>query len=155
MDAAGNCRACPKNCYWEKHANLPYHIAYYTERESRTSDHLKKQYETAITGKEKVQSMIIKNEGILHDLQVFVFSVIENVRKSIKRLNEIALKPDPLTEIEYLDLLIESEKMEAQTGWKARVQQYMKLRKDAEVLKKAQGMTAKDPKNKSWWKKWW
>lgn len=152
MNSAGNCTVCPNKCHLEKHANLPFHIA---ERETRTSDQLKMQYETAVTGKEKVQSMIAKNEGTLHDLQVFVFSVIENVRKSIKRLNEIALKPDPLTEVEYLDLLIESEKMEAQLGWKSRVQQYMKLRKDAEMLKKAQKMTAKDSKSKSWWKTFW
>ena len=32
--------------------------------------------------------------------------LIERVRQSLKRLTEIALKPNPLTEIEYLDLLI-------------------------------------------------
>lgn len=156
MDVAGNCTVCPKNCHWDEHANLPFHIEYYTERESRTSDDLKKRYETAKTGKEKVKSMIVKNEGILHNLQAYVFSVIDNARRSIKRLNEIALKPNPLSEIEYLDLLIESEQIEAKTGWKTRVNQYKKMRKNAEVLKKVQGqqISTKDPRNTSWWKFW-
>ena len=34
-------------------------------------------------------------------------------KEIMQRLDEIALKPNPLSEVEYIDLLIESERQEA------------------------------------------
>jgi hypothetical protein len=38
------------------------------------------------------------------------------IRKSLQRLGEIALRPNPLTDVEYVKLLIENEKREAKPG---------------------------------------
>ena len=154
MGSNGNCNVCPRRCCWNLHANLPFHIEYYTERVCRTSEDLKKRYETAKTGKEQVESMITEAEEILGKVQCHVFSLIDDARLSIERLHEIALKPNPLTEIEYLDLLIESEKVEASPGWQSRVNQYMKVRRNAEVMKKVPKVSRNDIKSKSWWQIW-
>ena len=53
---------------------------------------------------------------------------------SIERLKQIALKPNHLTEVEYIDLLIESEKREARARWHERVQALEQVRKKAEFL---------------------
>ena len=72
----------------------------------------------------KIKEMLAKKEEMLYNLQVQIFALIEQITACIKRLNEIALKPNPLTEIEYLDLLIQSEEIEAKPGWQRRVKQY-------------------------------
>ena len=101
-----------------------------------------------------MKEMVAKKEEQLHQLQATVFSLIEKVTQSIKRLDDIALKPNPQTEIEYLDLLIQSEQTEAKSGWQRRVAQYQKIRQEAELIKKLPEMTVKDVQSKSWWKFW-
>ena len=63
-------------------------------------------------------------------------TVIKTAQQSLRRLDEIALKPDPLTQVEYLELLIESEKMEAKPGWKQRVKYLDVAKRHAEMLSK-------------------
>ena len=112
-----NCTICPKKCHWSQHSNVPYIFEYYKKQETRTSDNLKRKYDSAVSGKESVEAMIAKNEDNLVALHVEVHMLIEKTHKSIERLQQIALKPNPLTEVDYLDLLIESEQQEAKYGW--------------------------------------
>ena len=155
IDHEGYCTACPKKCCWTKHANLPYHIEYYTVKEPKTYKHKKDAFENAKTGKQKYEEMVAQKKKELQDLQVAVFSLIEDVTNSINRLDEIALKPNPLTEIEYLDLLIQSEEEEGKPGWQKRIKQYKKIRGEAEMLKKLpQAAKAQSKTSSSWWKFW-
>lgn len=64
------------------------------------------------------------------------------------------MRPNPLSDVEYLELLIESEKIEHKTGWENRVKQYKKLCANALLLKKLPKVSKSDKKNKSWWE-WW
>lgn len=159
----GNCRACPGKCHWRSHSNTPYYFEYYDDYEDRTYDDLKIRYETAQLDRNKCSSMISTNGAILVQLQVQLYSLLEQTRSSILRLDEIALRPNPLSDIEYIDLLIESETRTHKTGWQNRVKQYEKLRQDAEVLKKvpdvshedAEVSKKKDVKSSlSFWQKW-
>ena len=68
--------------------------------------------------------------------------MIVKAQQSLRRLDEIALKPNPLTQIEYLELLIESEKNEAKEGWKQRVQYYEEAKRKAEMLAKVKDVNA-------------
>ena len=131
-----NCTICPKKCHWSQHSNVPYVFEYYKKMETRTSADLKKRYDSAKSGKESAEAMIAENEDKLCNLHVDVHLMIERMHKSIERLRQIALKPNPLTEIEYLDLLIESEKQEAKYGWQDRVKKLQEFRKDAELYQK-------------------
>ena len=96
--------------------------------------------------------MVAQKKKELQDLQVAVFTLIEDVTNSIKRLNEIALKPNSLTEIEYLDLLIQSEEEEARPEYQTRIKQYKKIREEAELLKKVPHAVRDASKSSSWWK---
>ena len=132
----GSCIACPDRCPWDSHSNTPYFFDYYDENEDRTYEDLKIRYETAQTEKSKSQAMIDRNEAILQQSQAQLFSMIGDIRLSIQHLDEIALRPNPLSDIEYLDLLVESEKQEHKPGWKNRIRQYENLRRNAAVLTK-------------------
>ena len=141
MDGSGYCKVCTKHCHWQEHSNLPYIFEYETVTEKRTSEDLKKRYEVAQSGKNIVEGMIEKLEGDLTEMHNNVLSMMFKAQQSLQRLDEIALKPNPLTRTEYLELLIESEKNEAKPGWKQRVQYYEEAKRQAEILSKV-----KDPK---------
>lgn len=130
------CGICPKNCSWELHKNYAYRIELYPDTETRTSDDLKARYESALNNKSQVEGVIKKMEKELNDMNVAVLHMIAQVKCSIQRLREIALKPNPLTEVGYIDLLIESEKQEAKHGWLQRVQVLNELREKAELISK-------------------
>ena len=138
----GNCTVCTLHCHWSEHRNLPYIIRYRKETETRTSDDLKKKYETAVSGKTKVQGMIEQLEEYLVKVHTTVMEMIVKAQQSLRRLDEIALKPNPLTQLQYLELLIESEKNEAKPGWQKRVQYYEEAKRQAEILSKVKDVKA-------------
>ena len=45
-----------------------------------------------------------------------------------------ALKPSPLTQVEYIQLLIESEKEQAKEGWSDRVKYLEEAKQEAELI---------------------
>ena len=157
MDSAGNCTVCPDKCHWSEHENTPFYYKYFDEmiKVKRTHANLKERYFSAQTEKNKLEDMISSSETILSQLQAKLYKLIERARQSKKRLEEIALKPNPLSETEYLDLLIETEQEDHKAGWDGRVKMYKKLREDAEILKKLKEIPTTDPQSKSWWRKFW
>ena len=68
--------------------------------------------------------------------EAFVHNDVQKVRLSMKRLHEIALNPDLHSILEYIDVLIESERAEASPGWKERVEQLREARKQSQYIKK-------------------
>ena len=136
IDADGNCTVCTQHCKWSEHRNLPYLIEYKKVTQMRTSDDLKRKYETALSGKSKVKGMIDRLEEYLKALHTKVLTMIVKAQQSLRRPDEISLKPNPLTQIEYLELLIESEKNEAKEGWKQRVQYFEEAKHQVEILAK-------------------
>ena len=142
MGSNGNCTVCTMHCHWSQHKNLPYVIRYRTETVTRTSDDLKKKYDKAVSGKTQVQSMIENLDQYLVNVHTTVMGMIVKAQQSLRRLDEIALKPNPLTQLQYLELLIESEKNEAKPGWQKRVQYYEEAKRQAEMLSKVKDVKA-------------
>lgn len=136
MDEHGNCRICPRKCKWSEHNNLPYLINYVTIPEKRTSEDLKKKYHRAVQQKATSEQMMKCMENSLQEVHVQVYTTIKRAQQCLRRLDEIALKPNPLTQVEYLELLIESEKREAKPGWKQRIQYIEEAKSQAAILSK-------------------
>ena len=137
MDGKGSlkakCTVCPGNCEWDRHVNNPYRFDLYKDKEVVTLDSLKVKYFAAKQGKAKKEDMIRAIKERLTLVDQLVMENIRQVQRSLHRLDLIALKPNPLSEVEYIDLLIESEKQEAKAGWKERVQYLQAAKKQAQV----------------------
>jgi len=142
MGENGNCKVCTMHCHWSEHKNLPYLIEYETVTETKTSDDLKKKYEKAVSGKSKLEVMICQLENSVQAAHSRVMAMICGARESLSRLRAIALKPDPLTHVQHLDILIESEKNAAKPGWKQRVKYYVEARRQAEILSTVEDVKA-------------
>ena len=70
------------------------------------------------------------------NIQGEVLWYTNEIRRCLAALGEIALKPNPLTTVDYIDQMIIAEKDTCQPGWRERVHQLESARKQAEYLKK-------------------
>lgn len=133
MDGGGRanarCTLCPGQCHWSKHVSNGYRFEIYEEKQVRT---IKRRYNASVEGKSKVEVMIATMESHLDEIDPQVQLMIRKVQGSLKRLDEIALKPNPLTEV-YIDLLIESEKQEVRPGWNTGVKYYQVAKQHAQI----------------------
>ena len=148
MDSSKYCKVCPGHCYWDQHKNLPYLIEFETVIETRTSEDLKKKYETAQKGKLKVTDMLTKIDEFLENAHTNVLTMIQECQECLHRLDSIALKPNPLSSVEHLQLLIESEKQSARPGWQRRIQYYEEAKRHAEMLSKVKDVKTAEKKIK-------
>ena len=129
-----NCTICAGKCHWSQHKNDQYRIEWRKRTVKRTLEDLKKKYHDAKSGKSKYESIV---GGLERDLEKKGEEVYENIKQAracVQRLEEIALKPNPLSEVEYIELLIESEKQQKRPGFLARITTLMKVKEQANLL---------------------
>ncbi|XP_051987858.1 reticulocyte-binding protein homolog 2a [Xyrauchen texanus] len=132
----GKCTVCPGKCDWDVHFNQKYKWVYVKEKKKETYQDLKKRFEDAhgeVMSTEKIFEQLEKEFAAMKDI---VVQLIERSQKSLERLQEIALKPNPLSTPDYIDLMIESEKQQAKPGFQDRIQSLMEVRKRAEIISK-------------------
>ncbi|XP_037643277.1 uncharacterized protein LOC119498435 [Sebastes umbrosus] len=136
MDATGRCTVCPGKCIWSLHFNQTYSWDYVQVKEKKTLQELKDKYKNATKEKITIQEVIERQEEEIAQLQDMIVSLMDQSAHSITRLQEIALRPNPLTTPEYIDMLIEGEKSEAKEGYKARIQSLEAMRDKADIISK-------------------
>lgn len=130
----GNCRICPQNCFWNVHKNRPYVIKQETVTIPKTYEEAKKQYLSAMEQKDKnitvIDALKMEFNKLLKENELLV----HEVGACINRLQEIALNPTPMSEVEYIDLLIEAERDKKVDDYETRIDMYKELRKQAVAL---------------------
>ncbi|KAJ4919481.1 hypothetical protein JOQ06_022891 [Pogonophryne albipinna] len=115
--------------------NQRYRWEYKQFKEKQTFDDLKEKYLEASEAKRTLQEVIAQLKAGYQRHQAEVGEIMKRSVKSLNRLGDIALKPNPLSTPEYIDLLIEGEKAEAKPGWKQRVEYLMETGLDMYWLK--------------------
>lgn len=137
IGADGNCTQCQNKCHWTLHFNQKYRWDYEDVQEKRTVLELKEKYQNATKAKITVKELVDELKADYDNVQAKVMELMERSSKCLNRLKEIALKPDPLSTTDYIDMLIDGEKSEAKLGWKERVESLINMRHKAELLAKA------------------
>ena len=133
MDNNGSCKVCPGKCLWSEHQHNPYIFELYEDEEEISFAQLKEQYAKEESG---IELMIANIEDELNTLEIIVLELVSRARRSVIKLDEIALKPNPLSEVDYIDQLIISEEQNGKVGWQKRIKAYKALRKRAELMHK-------------------
>ncbi|MPC41606.1 uncharacterized protein LOC123509483 [Portunus trituberculatus] len=131
----GTCRICPRNCKFTEHKSCSFMFDVKRKKSQRTVDEIRVRYEKAQEKKLSAQSLIDRIKTEFDSVQKNILTMADSVRKSLQRLKEIALRPDPLTTLEYIDMLKENEKRQAKPGWLERIGQLDQLRQRAEHIK--------------------
>ena len=128
------CGVCTKKCGWRHHVNNPYMFELYEEEEERTSDELLQRYKQAESKKSAKEQVVDGIKKGLKALEDEVKRLIQQAKGHIDRLHQIALHPVNLSEVDYIDLLIEQEKIKGKPGFLERVKALEAFRKQAELV---------------------
>ncbi|KAE8595298.1 hypothetical protein XENTR_v10015683 [Xenopus tropicalis] len=104
------------------------------ETKKKTYSALKEKYERACEGKSSKETLYEMLSGEIRALEEKQMKLIEKAATCLGRLREIALKPDPLSAPDYIDLLINAEKHEAKPGYRERITSLEKAKRKAEKL---------------------
>ena len=137
MDRKGDnahCRICAGRCHWSDHKNTRERFILGHRMETKTSDELKSKYESAAKGKKAVEEMLARHQHKLEEAHAKLHDMIQDAQQCLEKLDKIALKPNPLTQVEYIELLINSEKQQAKEGWLDRVKYLETTKEQAELL---------------------
>ncbi|XP_069775790.1 uncharacterized protein [Narcine bancroftii] len=133
MDWWGYCKICPNKCSSRDHQKEQCKIVSETRKTTKTYEKLKAKYEKAHGEKMTQQNMKVILEQEFDEVQDSVLKLVQQLSQSIRRLDEIALRPSPLSTPAYIDLLIESEKDEARRGWEGRVRALKTVKERAKL----------------------
>ena len=138
MDGGGEehakCIVCPKGCSWQLHKNMQYYFATQSNSVTKTSDELKQRYQDA-NGRIHSSQQIVN--GLINEfeaVQIKIVGITDVLRKSINKLNKIALKPSSLSTSEYITILIQAERTTAEPGWQDRVENLTDVKNRVESL---------------------
>lgn len=143
MDDSGYCTVCPNKCHRDQHRNDDFYYEQVTLPVRKTYREMQRKYHGA-HGKKTLVEYVNVIEGIekrLRNERKEVFTTIVQVHQSLQWFDEIALKTNPLTLVEYIDLLIESEKQQATKDWKKRVRYLEEAQQQAVIIT---GLTGQD-----------
>ena len=135
MDVTGHCTQCSEKCFWNQHANTPYIFQYVTEKVTKTYAEKLEKYRQARGEKMTREKVVQRMEEELHDLEEDIQKMMMDVKECNEILQRIALRPNPLSMVEHLDLMIEAEKMEKKSGFQERIKTLHGFRKRAEIGK--------------------
>lgn len=133
-DSDAHCTVCVKKCHWNQHFHMDYRFTCVKEKVTETFEDLKRNYNIAQKGKNEVEAVIQAINGEMNNIFKRVVSDIQELNRCITRLSEIALKPNPLTDVQYIDILIESEKRQGKEGCTDRIKYLEVARDKAELL---------------------
>ena len=130
----GSCTVCPNRCQWNRHVSNPWRFEITEETEERTFDELKRRFDKATERKSRMQVIVANIQAKIRSTYDKTMRLADQARQTLEHLDEIALRPNPLSQVEYIDLLIQSEKVEGKDGYKERIQYLEAIREKAELL---------------------
>jgi hypothetical protein len=125
------CKICPNKCIWNMHSNQSYRWEYVKEKQVTSSGTIKQKYESERKKKLTAKELVEILEKDVEENNKIVLERVEMVTQCIKRLDEIALRPNPFSTPEYIDLIITTEQREKSVGFKERIESLKKLRQMA------------------------
>lgn len=120
-ESNAHCRNCPNKCHWERHRNNKFRFEVTTVPKVRSYEEVKQRYEEGLQGKHDAEAVIAQMKKEIDQISNTLVHNIQQVNKCLRRLDDIALKPDPVTDAQYIELLIESERQEAKLGFQQRI----------------------------------
>ncbi len=136
-----HCTVCTNKCHWCVHVSNTFWFETVDVTVEKTYDELKNRYEDALSGKLRQENIVSMIRAEIATSYHEVFLMIRQAKQILQRLDEIALHTNPLSEVEYIDLLIHSEEVDGGPGAAQRIKCLKTLRQQAELMS-----TVKDDK---------
>ncbi|XP_061176106.1 uncharacterized protein LOC133185061 [Saccostrea echinata] len=136
----GNCKICPGHCHWSDHKNTPYIFRFKTEKVKKMYTEMKRKYEEAVGETMNYETYIHNLKGDINDVFKKIRDNVDEMKRCKNKLNEIALKPDPLSSEDHIKILIEAQKSEKQPGYDKRIAVLQRLLHVALIEKRVENL---------------
>ena len=117
MNSEGFCEVCPGKCHFQKHVRDDFRYEYVNVKVKKTCADMKAKYSAAEGQSLTHKDIVDRNEQKLIELNDNIGQLIMLIQKCNERLQEIALRPNPITVQEFIDLLIGEEEMSRKDGY--------------------------------------
>jgi hypothetical protein len=115
------CKVCPGNCPSSDHTNEDSKWDFVQQEETRTMDDVRQKYQEAM-------GQQLSAEGILNGLQNEVEQLKSDIVKTMAEitrcsnvLREKALRGNPLSTLEYIQMIIDDERNDEKPGYEERI----------------------------------
>lgn len=128
------CGVCPMECSLSDHENVPFTYEREVVERTMTYSDLLERYEGALSKAVETEKVVKCIEHDVNIAETEIEMLLKKVSKSLKRLQEIALKPNPSATIDYIDFLIQNEKLKGLRGWQERIKALLELRQKARII---------------------
>jgi hypothetical protein len=99
----------------------------------RTLDELKLKYMAAVIGQTNTETMRANVRKGYNAVKDQLKQNLKSARQGVNRISRIAARANPLSEADYIDLLIESEQLEKKSEWNSRMKYLQELREIDEI----------------------
>ncbi|CAL8307673.1 unnamed protein product [Gadus morhua 'NCC'] len=143
----GTCVQC--KCGKSKHVLEGFYWGTETVTEKRTFKDLKIRYEEAYSAAMSVGDIITKMQLEYQQLLEEAVRLIERSAQCLNTLKKIALRPDPLSTSDYIDMLIEEEKSKEKPGYLEIIETLEGLKTNANTKEKVSPGVGTSPSAKN------
>lgn len=124
----GHCRVCTDKCIWSLHKNTPYMLRFVTVTVKKTYAEMKERFEKALGRTLTYEKYIEELTYVVEELFNNIMSMMNEMNRCETRLKEIALRPDPLSATEHINLMIQSEEIDKRPGYFNRVKMLKEIK---------------------------
>ncbi|KZR97586.1 Uncharacterized protein APZ42_007448 [Daphnia magna] len=129
------CKVCPGKCAFEDHSNEYTIWMYVQEEETRTLYDIRKKYDDAMEKTLSAEELKNALQGEAEQLKLEIIKAMDEITRCSNHLKKIALRGDPLSTPEYINLMLENEKKEKKPGHRERIKILKDLLKKAKLTK--------------------
>ncbi|KAA0718654.1 Stonustoxin subunit alpha [Triplophysa tibetana] len=136
MGDDGYCVVCPENCHYTEHLREKVVWSYETKLEKKTINELKDNFMKAKGKFMDSKQMLDALEEEFHVIEHKLMNLIKMSSECLRRLDEIALKPQSLSTADYLEILIKTEEEEKKPGFEERIIGLVKMKQEAIIVEK-------------------
>ena len=114
------CTVCRRRCHHSKHTSVKFYYEIVIKKVNRTYEDTKARYDDATSKLSDSERVLHGLENELSQVKAGVLTLVREAHDTVNHLKEIALRPDPLSETDYIKQCIDNEKREGKPGWEER-----------------------------------
>ncbi|XP_045028187.1 uncharacterized protein LOC123471221 isoform X1 [Daphnia magna] len=129
------CKVCPGKCATTDHANEVTKWMNFQEEETRPLYDIRKKYDDAMEKTLSAEELKNALQGEVVQLKFEIIKAMDEITRCSNLLKEMALRGDPLSTPEYINLMIENENKEKKPGYLERIKCFEDLLRKAELTK--------------------
>ena len=115
------CNVCPGNCLVGDHTNDNGKWDFKQELETKTMNDIQKAYQDAMGKKLNAEELLKSLELEVEQLTTKILKTMEAITCCSNQLKEKALRGNPITNLEYIQMIIDEEKTNVKPGYEERI----------------------------------